>query len=519
MKDFAFDTYKDRPAGGRNAVLYCRVSSKAQIARGDGITSQRTRCLEYAKFRGHSVVNTYTDDMTGAFLDRPGLQAMLQFLCEHRGEGIVVIVDDMSRMARHVGTHWDLRDLIREAGGFLESPSYEFKDNADARMVENVLAGAAQHQREKNREQTLFRMRARVQNGYWCFRPPIGYEHKRVAGHGKLIVRKEPLASIVEEALEGYASGRFDTQVEVKRFLESQPDFPKDLPNSQIRNQRITDILKRVVYAGMVEAPKWGVPLREGKHTGLISFSTYEKIQERLAGRAKAPARKDISAEFPLRGSVLCADCEKPLTSCWSKSKTGKKHPYYMCFSRGCSSKGKSIRRDKLEGEFEELVRGLQPTKTMFDMVKDMFRRGWEMRGAYMASLVKSSERELRKVDTQIEGFLDRIVDASTPSVIARYEERIAKLEKEKLLLKEKMNQDGEIQRPFGEMFELALGFLSNPSKLLEKKRLADVKTLIKLCMEEPLVYCRESGFRTPKTSAPFRFVENFAGKCEMAHP
>lgn len=519
MKDFAFDTYKDRPAGGRNAVLYCRVSSKAQIARGDGIGSQRTRCLEYAKFRGHTVVDTYTDDMTGASLDRPGLQEMLKFICEHRNEGIGVVVDDMSRMARHVGTHWDLRELINDAGGFLESPSYEFKADADSRMVENVLAGAAQQQREKNREQTLFRMRARVQNGYWCFRPPIGYEHKRVAGHGKLIVRKEPLASIVTEALESYASGRFDTQAEVKRFLESQPDFTKDLPNGQIRNQRITDILERVVYAGMVEAPKWGVPLRKGQHEGLITLETYERIQERLAGRAKAPVRKDISADFPLRGLVLRGDCEKPLTSCWSKSKTGKKHPYYYCFTRGCPSKGKSIRRAKLEGEFEELVRELQPTKTMFDMVRDMFRRGWEMRGAYMASLAKSSGQELQKIDKQIENFLDRIVDATTPSVIARYEERIAKLEKEKLLLKEKMNQDGEIQRPFGEMFVLALAFPSNPSKLLETKRLADVKTLIKLCMEEPLVYCRESGFRTPKTSAPFRFVGNFAGKCEMAHP
>jgi len=37
----------------------------------------------------------------------------------------------------------------------------------------------------------------------------------------------EPLASIIREALEGYASGRFDIQAEVKRWLEAQPEFPK----------------------------------------------------------------------------------------------------------------------------------------------------------------------------------------------------------------------------------------------------------------------------------------------------
>ena len=347
----------------RKAVLYCRVSSKAQTKRGDGLGSQQTRCLESARFRGYSVVDIYTDDMTGKYLDRPGLQAMLGFLRKHRADGVVVIVDDISRMARHVGTHWELRDLIRRAGGELESPSYEFRDNADSRMVENVLAGAAQHQREKNAEQTVNRMRSRLLNGYWCYQPPIGYVHKTVAGHGKLICRNEPVASIVEEALEGFACGRFETQVEVKRFLESKPEFPKDLPNGEIRNQRVTDILTRVVYAGMVEAPKWNVSLRKGQHEGLISFGTYERIQRRLSEGAKAPARKDISADFPLRGAVLCGDCGKPLTACWSKSKTGQTHPYYFCYAKGCVSYRKSIRRDQIEGEFEALLAQLQPTE------------------------------------------------------------------------------------------------------------------------------------------------------------
>ncbi len=99
-----------------------------------------------------------------------------------------------------------------------------------------------------------------------------------------------------------YATGRFETQVEVKRFLERQPSFPKDLPNGEIRNQRIYEFLTRSLYAGYIEAPKWNVALRKGQHEALISFETYEKVQARLKSKAKAPARKDISADFPLRG-------------------------------------------------------------------------------------------------------------------------------------------------------------------------------------------------------------------------
>jgi site-specific DNA recombinase len=93
-------------------------------------------------------------------------------------------------------------------------------------------------------------------------------------------------------------------------------------------------LLERAVYAGYVDAPKWGVSLRKGHHEPLISFATHERIQARLRGNANAPARKDINEDFPLRGFVLCDDCGEPMTSCWSKGR--KKHyPYYLCDTPG----------------------------------------------------------------------------------------------------------------------------------------------------------------------------------------
>lgn len=58
----------------------------------------------------------------------------------------------------------------------------------------------------------------------------------------------------------------------------------------------------RPVYARYVEAPDWGVSLRKGHHQALISLETFQKIQERLKGHPKAPARKNLNLDFPLRG-------------------------------------------------------------------------------------------------------------------------------------------------------------------------------------------------------------------------
>lgn len=310
----------------QKAVIYCRVSSAKQTTRGDGLSSQETRCREFARYKGHDVVGVFTDDASGGLIDRPGMLSMLAFLRNHRAEQPVVIIDDISRLARGVEAHIRLRTAIGSAGGKLQSPSIEFGDDSDSILVENLLASVSQHQREKNAEQTLNRMQARARNGYWVFQAPAGYKYVRGSGSGKVLVRDEPLASIVTDALEGYASGRFDTQVEVKRFLEQFPYLPRDR-NNEIRNQRVTDLLTQVLYAGYVDVPKWGIRLQPAKHEPLISFETFQKMQARLKGPAKVPARRDLNADFPLRGFVTCGHCGKPMTACWSKGKSAY-YPY-----------------------------------------------------------------------------------------------------------------------------------------------------------------------------------------------
>lgn len=47
---------------------------------------------------------------------------------------------------------------------------------------------------------------------------------------------------------------------------------------------------------------------------------------------------------------------------------------------KGCPSYRKSIKREKLEGEFEDVLQRLQPAENLFVLVKAMFRNAWDMR-------------------------------------------------------------------------------------------------------------------------------------------
>jgi DNA invertase Pin-like site-specific DNA recombinase len=168
---------------------------------------------------------------------------MLAYLSlQARKHSFVVIIDDISRLARDIKAHLELRDAIALVGTRLESPSIEFGKDSDSILVEDLLASVSQHQRQKNAEQTKNWMRVRAMNGYWVLGAPRGFAYLHRPGQGRILVREEPLASIITEALEGFASVRFGSQVEVKRFFERQPNVPKDLPNGEIRNQRLAEL-------------------------------------------------------------------------------------------------------------------------------------------------------------------------------------------------------------------------------------------------------------------------------------
>ena len=489
--------------GTRSAVIYCRVSSTKQAVEGSGLSSQETRCREFARSRNLEVLEVFTDDISGKHRYRPGMTAMLAFLRQVRSLGIVVIIDDVSRLARDIQVHHEIRDAIKGAGATLVSPGMDFSDEPESILLENVLATVSQHHRLANGKQVRNRMMGRLLGGYWPFKAPVGYRYKRAAGGGNVLVRDEPLASVVQEALEGYASGRFEKHADVTSFLAANPLFPK-ASGGVILRQRAADLLNNYVYAGLVGCERWNVTPRPGNHEGLVSLDVYQRIQDRLNGRDLTPHRKNLNEDFVLRGFVVCGHCDTPLRSSWSKGQYAR-HPYYICQTKGCESYGKSIRRALIEGELEEILRELTPGEELFRAGGAMLKALWEHRGRQANDRAKALVGEVAKIDKQVVALLDRIVDAAVPSVIAAYESRISELENRKLEIKAR---EAAIARPalgFETATRTAMTFLANPWKLWASGEFEDRRTVLKLAFSGRLHYTRNEGYRTANVTLPFK--------------
>ena len=494
------------------AIIYCRVSDKKQKRDGDGLHSQEHRCRDYALARGHSVEAVFHDDVSGGgdFMKPPGMVAVLQFLKKRGSEDCVVIFDDLKRFARDTVFHLKLRQELATYNATVECLNFKFEDTPEGQFRRNRDRRARPVGASAESASDVAEDEARVERGYYVFAVPVGYRYEKIGSHGRVLVRNEPLASIVQQALEGYASERFQLQAEVKRFLEAQPAFPKSR-DGIVRNQEVTRLLTRPVYAGYVEAPAWNVSLRKGHHEPLIRFETFQKIQERIAGNARVPARKNLDADFPLRGAVVCGYCRTPLTACWAKGKYSR-YPYYFCPKRGCEGYSQTVRRETIEAQFATILRSLQPSENVFAAARAMFKTLWNRRLASQVETQRTLDTERATVERQVEQFLDRIADTDVPSIIATYEKRIRDLEERKIVLAERIANCGRALPDFDDALKTSLDFLRDPGNLWDSPRLEHKRAVLKLAFAGRLAYTRDEGFKNSRRELAVQRLRGISG-------
>ena len=240
------------------AIIYCRVSSDRQVRDGHGLEGQEARCRRFAEERGYEIAAVFRDEgVSGGVVDREGMQQVLDLLdAKDDSDEWVVVIDDIKRLARDLIGHFTLRKSIQSRGARLESPSHKFGNEPEEVFVESIMAATAELERNQNKKQVYNRMKARLEAGYWTFYPPPGYVFAKLLGHGKIMVPNEPVAGIIREALEGYASGRLPNQIDVQYFLRSK-GFNHWGRGPGTYLEQVKRILTREVYSGFISYPPW----------------------------------------------------------------------------------------------------------------------------------------------------------------------------------------------------------------------------------------------------------------------
>ncbi|EBA04043.1 hypothetical protein RB2150_06068 [Rhodobacterales bacterium HTCC2150] len=120
-------------------------------------------------------------------------------------------------------------------------------------------------------------------------------------------------------------------------------------------------------------------------------------------------------------------------------------------------------------------------------------------------------------VNRQLENMLDRIVEAKSTSVVSAYETRIDKLERDKLVLNDRIEKSVPPKGRLEDCIELSLKFLSSPWNIWKNGDFVMRQAVLRLAFAEPLRYSQNGVYETPKFSFPFKFLGEFSGsKSEM---
>ncbi len=162
-------------------------------------------------------------------------------------------------------------------------------------------------------------------------------------------------------------------------------------------------------------------------------------------------------------------------------------------------------------------MEGLQPARGLFDLAKAMLRDAWDMRLAISRGERDELQKQLKEVDRQIGSLLDRIVDATSASVVSAYEARIDKLERQKIVLAERVETTVPPKGRLEDCIELALNFLASPWNIYKNGDFAMRQTVLRLVFSEPLKYGQNGVYGTPELSLPFKYLTGISGsKSEM---
>jgi len=464
--------------------------------------SQEQRCRGYAAQHDYEVVKVFKDEgVSGSVIDREGMQKLLAYLDTHHKEEHIVIIDDIKRLARDITGHFTLRKSISARKAKLESPSHTFGEGAEDIFLESILAATAELERNQNKRQVRNRMQARLESGYWPFYAPPGYKNGKLDDGNKTIIPHEPEASIIREALEGFASNRFATQTDVQTFLESK-GFRHWGYGKMTYLDQVKRLLTRDVYSGYISYPKWNVTHRKGHHQALISGETFQKIQDKLADKQKMRAQNNIRDDFPLRSFVCCSKCSNPYTASWSKGRN-KKYPFYRCTTVGCEMHNKSVRADHMHEAFEGLLKKLKPRPNILKVVRAELLKQWNDRMLNVEAVRKERQRKLDVIQKEINDYLSVLKGCSNSLVIKKIEENIEAAEAKRMRLGEKIEIKNQKHYDFETALNRVFDFIKNPYAMWQQGDLSQKRLVLRLVFDKELTYDRDSKFGTASFSLP----------------
>jgi site-specific DNA recombinase len=392
----------------KKAILYIRVSTDEQAEKGFSLQHQEDRLRNHCAINGIEVLALFKEDYSAKTFERPEWRKVLDYLKRNKESADYVLFLKWDRFSRNAPEAYNMISILNKHK--IEPQAIE--QPLDLGVPENkimlaIYLATPEVENDRRSLNTIAGMRKALKSGQWTVKAPIGYLNRRDENN-KPIVISSPMAGLVLQAFELYATGQYPIEI-VRKVMNAK--------GLKITRNPFWTMLRNPFYIGRIVVPAYkdeeGI-LVKGNHEAIIPVALFNDVQDVLLGRKKIgmPTHQHKQEPLPLRGFLTCCKCGKTLTGSGSKGNGGRYY-YYHCFD-GCKERYKA---DLINDTFFSVLRTISGNKQLLKTIKVATTHLHKNSNAVqiketakVASEIEVYRKRLEKVERD---YMDAEIDAS----------------------------------------------------------------------------------------------------------
>ncbi len=305
-------------------ATYTRISTD-EVNQPYSLGAQSERLASYVASQGWDLVGSFTDQMSGAKLERPGLQKALR--AARAGRFDLLLVYRVDRLARSVRGLAEVLETLDAAGVGFRSATEPFDTTSPAgRMMVQMLGVFAEFERATIIDRVIAGMERKSAQGGWCGgTQPFGY--RAVKGEGRLEVDEDE-APLIPVIFDLYANKRLGSHAIANRLTTAGLSTRSGRP---WQFKSILTVLRNRTYLGQVNfRDTWS----DSNHPPLVEQGLFDAAQAILVERGEDVSKRAAnSSDYLLTGLVVCGTCGSRFTGTTATGRSAT-YRYYTCGER-----------------------------------------------------------------------------------------------------------------------------------------------------------------------------------------
>lgn len=385
LQQFAVKSQKKNIIYGDRAITYNRCSTERQ----DSVEWQAKITGGYVRQNGWNLIKSFGAKESAKSDDRKVFQEMLQFCKQENISHIVFYSYDRFSRAGNLG----LIDKLRAKGIKVHSATQLVDDEtASGRMMQKFFLVLAEADNYQRREKIIEGLKNKLRKGECIGEPPIGYEKRYVTGkkehdHDKRQSYINEKGQILRQAFYWKDSHNL-TDIQIVERLKTMGII--------LTPKHLRRIFRNLFYCGYITHRLLddGEIIR-GKHEPLVDEAMFFRINGVLNQNPHGWKKINRDADLPLKVSVNCGQCGRPLTGYVQK----KVYAYYKCPNKGCNV---NLNSKKLHKLFEDKLSQFAVVSELHPIVKTQMEQTYQMLHTSEKVREKPMKDELARLNNEL---------------------------------------------------------------------------------------------------------------------